>query len=147
MTKNLYFQPKSFLALLQTFLALCDWLQIATYQTNPGISRVLFWVLNFENLYFFGYWSQLLYFFGLSDKSCILKYFIFSTVFFGFQFYSPSASIIMGLHYYHIMLDFCEMNSVFEGIFWVLLFGKYFLRGFLLVAKYFLGSFRNTQLR
>ena len=45
----------------------------------------------------------------------------------------------MGLHYYHIMLDFCEMNSVYEGIFWVLLFGKYFLGGFLLVAKYFLG--------
>ena len=36
------------------------------------------------------------------------------------------------------MLDFCEMNSVFEGFFRVLLFGKYFL-GFLLVAKYFLG--------
>ena len=32
------------------------------------------------------------------------------------QFYSPGASIIMGLHYYHIMLDLCEMNSVFEGI-------------------------------
>ena len=42
------------------------------------------------------------------------------------QFYSPGASIIMGLHYCHIMLDFCEMNSVFEGIFRVLLFGKYF---------------------
>ena len=41
----------------------------------------------------------------------------------------------MGLHYYLIMLDFCEMNSVFEGIFRVLLFGKYFL-GFLSVAKY-----------
>ena len=62
------------------------------------------------------------------------------------QFYSPGASIIMGLYYYHIMLDFCEMNSVFEGIFKVLLFGKYFL-GFLLVAKYFFGSFRKTQLR
>ena len=24
--------------------------------------RSIFWVLNFENLYFFGYWSQLLYF-------------------------------------------------------------------------------------
>ena len=28
------------------------------------ISRVLFGVLNFENLYLFGYWSQLLHFFG-----------------------------------------------------------------------------------
>ena len=35
--------------------------------------------------------------------------------------------MIMGLHYYHIMLDFCELNSVFKGIFRVLLFGKYFL--------------------
>ena len=25
--------------------------------------------------------------------------------------------MIMGLHYYHIMPDFCEINSVFEGIF------------------------------
>ena len=44
----------------------------------------------------------------------------------------------MGLHYCHIMLDFCEMNSVFEGIFRVLLFGKFFL-GFLSVAKYQFG--------
>ena len=29
---------------------------------HTGISRVSFWVLNWENLYFFGYWSQLLYF-------------------------------------------------------------------------------------
>ena len=89
-------------------------------------------------------------FFGFSDKSCILKCFIFSTVFFGFQFYSPSASVIMGLHYYHIMLDFCEMNSVFEGIFWVLLFGKYVFggrEGASVSGKVFFGSFRNTQLR
>ena len=52
----------------------------------------------------------------------------------------------MGLHYYHVMLEFCEMDNVFEGIFRVLLYGKYFF-GFLLVAKYFFGSFRNTQLR
>ena len=58
------------------------------------------------------------------------------------QFYSPGASIIMGLHYYHIMLDFCEMNSVLEGIFRVLLSESTFFLGgggFLLVAKYFLG--------
>ena len=42
----------------------------------------------------------------------------------------------MGLYYYHIMLDFREKNSVFEGIFWALLFGKYFF-----------GLFRNIQLR
>ena len=75
---------------------------------------------------FFEYWSQLLYFFGLLNKNCILKCFIFSIVFLGVQFYSPGASIIMGLHYCHIMLDFCDMNSVFEGIFRVLLFGKCF---------------------
>ena len=44
------------------------------------------------------------------------------------------------------MLDFCEMNSVFEGILGLLPFVKYFL-GFLLVARYILGSFRITQLR
>ena len=32
----------------------------------------------------------------------------------------------MGLYYCHIMLDFCEMNSVFEGIFRGLLFGKHY---------------------
>ena len=82
---------------------------------QTGISGVFCWVLNFQNLYFFGYWSQLLYFFGLLNKSCILKCFIFQQ-YFWVQFYSPGASIIMGLYYYHIMLDFCEMN-VFEGIF------------------------------
>ena len=65
--------------------------------------RSIFRVLNFENLYFF--W--------LLNKSCILKRFILSKVFFN----SPGASIIMGLHYYRLMLEFREMNSVFEGIF------------------------------
>ena len=55
-------------------------------------------------------------FFGLSNKSCTLNRFMFSAVFFGVQFYSPGA-LIMSLHYYHVMLDFCEINSVFEGIF------------------------------
>ena len=72
----------------------------------------------FRESVFFGYWSQLLYFFfwggGVLNKSCIS---IFLTAFFWVQFYSPGASVIMGLHYYHIMLDFYEMNSVFEGIF------------------------------
>ena len=119
-------------------------MDLAYLQT--GISGVFFWVLNFENLYFFGYWSQLLYFFGLLNKSCILKCFIFSTVFFCVQFYSPGVSMIMGLHYYRIMLDFCEMNSVLRVFFRVLLFGKYFL-GFSVSGKVFFGSFRNTQLR
>ena len=41
----------------------------------------------------------------------------------------------MGLHYCHIMLDFCEMNSVFEGIFRVLFFGKYYFFGFSVGGK------------
>ena len=44
----------------------------------------------------------------------------------------------MGHHSYHITLDFCEMNSVFVGIFRVLFFGKYFL-GFSLRGKVFFG--------
>ena len=38
-----------------------------------------------ESVYFW-YWSQLVYFFGLLNESCILKCFIFSTVFFGSSF-------------------------------------------------------------
>ena len=60
---------------------------------------------------------------------------MFSIIFLGVQFYSPNASIIMGLQYCHIMLDFCEMNSVFEGIFWVLFFGKFFFGGFSVGGK------------
>ena len=75
--------------------------------------RSIFGGFEFQESVFFGYLSQLLYFFGLLNKSCILKCFIFSTVFFCVQFYSPGASIITGLYYYRIMLDFCEMNSVF----------------------------------
>ena len=41
---------------------------------------------------------------------------IFNSIFW-VQFYSPGASIIVGLHYHHVILDFCEINSVFEGIF------------------------------
>ena len=70
---------------------------------------------------------------------------IFNSIFW-VQFYSPDGSIIMGLHYYHIMLDFCEVNSAFEGIFRVFLFGKYFV-GFFVGGKVLFGSFRNTQLR
>ena len=42
----------------------------------------------------------------------------------------------MDLHYHHIMLTFCEMNSVFECIFRVLLYGKYFF-GFSVRGKVF----------
>ena len=87
---------------------------------------VFFWVL-VKAPVFFG---------GLLNKRCILKCFICSTVLFWFQFYSPGVSIIMGLHYCHIMLDFCEVNSVL-GVFLGFYFLKSFFFGFLLVA--FLG--------
>ena len=51
----------------------------------------------------------------------------------------------MGLHYYHMMLEFREMNSFLRVFFRVLLFGKYFF-GFSVNCKVFLGLFRNTQL-
>ena len=90
---------------------------------------------------------------GLLNKRCILKCFICSTVFFWFQFYSPGASIIMGLHYCHIMLDFCEVNSVLRVLFRTLLSESIFFGGgegggeFSVSGKAFLGSFRNAQLR
>ena len=53
------------------------------------------------------------------------------------QFYAPGTSVITVLHCYHIVLNFCQMNSIFGGYFFrVLLFGKYFL-GVLSVAKHF----------
>ena len=78
---------------------------------------------------------------------------MFNSIFW-FQFYSPGASIIMGLHYCHIMLDFCEVNSVLR-VFLGLCFRKvcccFFLGGgeggFSVSGKAFLGSFRNAQLR
>ena len=98
---------------------------------QPGIRGVYFWLLN----YIFCVLVTAAVFFGLLNKNCILKCFIFAMVFLGVQFYSPGASIIMSLHYCHIMLDFCKMNSVFEGIFRVLLFGKYFFFGFSVGGK------------
>ena len=61
---------------------------------------------------------------------------IFNSIF-CVQFYSPSASIIMGLHYYH-MLDFAKLIVFLKEFFWVLLFGKYFF-GFSVSGKVFLG--------
>ena len=57
------------------------------------------------------------------------------------QFYAPGTPV----HYYHIMLNFCQVNSVFRGYFLGLCFLKslfFFLGGggILLVAKYFSGS-------
>ena len=41
----------------------------------------IFWVLNFDNMYFLGYCSQLLYFLGMLNKSCISECLILSAVF------------------------------------------------------------------
>ena len=40
---------------------------------HTGISGVFFWVLNFENLNFFGYWSELLYFLGCQTNAVLLS--------------------------------------------------------------------------
>ena len=58
----------------------------------------------------------------------------------------------MGLHYCHIMLDFCEVNSVLRVFFRILLSESIFFGGggeggFSVSGKAFLGSFRNAQLR
>ena len=65
---------------------------------------------------------------------------IFKSIFW-IQFYVPGTSVITVINYYHIVLSFCQMNSVFflGGYFFrVLLFGKFFL-GVVSVAKYFFG--------
>ena len=61
---------------------------------------------------------------------------IFNSIFLGSSFIHQVASIIMGLHYYLIVLDFYEMNSVLRVLFRVLLFGKYFF-GFSVSGKVF----------
>ena len=55
--------------------------------------------------------------FWVVKKSCILKCFIFSTVFFLGPVLFTKCFSIRVLHYYHIMLEFCGMNSVSEVIF------------------------------
>ena len=72
--------------------------------------------MNLENLYFFGTGHSCCIFWLLNKKLYFKVFHIFNTIFW-VQFYSPGGSIIMGLNYYHIMLDVCEMNSIFEGIF------------------------------
>ena len=55
------------------------------------------------------------------------------------QLYAPDTSVITVIHYYHIVLNFCQMNSVYGGYFFrVLLFGKYF-GGCFVSGKVFLG--------
>ena len=88
------------------------------------ISGALFGVLNFNNLYFWEYWSQLPYFFKV--------FHIFNSIFLGpVLFTRRFNNHCSPLLSYHIMLDLnCEMNSVWEVVlFRILLFGKYFFGG------------------
>ena len=68
--------------------------------------RRIFLGFEFWESVFFWVLVRAAVFLGLLNKRCILKCLIFSTVFFWVQFRSLGASVIMGLHYYHIMLDF-----------------------------------------
>ena len=66
-------------------------------------------------------------FFGLLNKSCILKCFIFSTVFLGPVLFTRCFSNRGSPLLSYIMLYFCKMNCVFECIFafWKLFFGVF----------------------
>ena len=65
-----------------------------------------FWVWNFEVLYFFGYWLQLLYFLGSVKKCCILKGFRFFVVFFWVQILVFNNNLPFGIN---LMLKFCKV--------------------------------------
>ena len=80
------------------------------------------------------------------NESYILKCSIIINSIFWVQFCPPGSSIVIDLHYYHIMLYFCEMNSVSEGIFFGFAFWKVsFLSS--VSGKVFFGSFENAQMR
>ena len=64
---------------------------------------------------------------------------IFNSIFW-VQFYAPDTSVITVLHYYHIVLNFCQIDSVFAGYSVGFCFSKCIFLGVLSVAKYFLGS-------
>ena len=79
--------------------------------------RSIFLGFEFRKSVFFWVLLTAAVFFGLLDKCCIFKCFIFLTVFLEVQFSAPGASVIKVLHYYHTVLNFCQMNSALEGIF------------------------------
>ena len=71
----------------------------------------------FRNLYFFGTVHGCCIFLGLLDKCCIfLRFHIFNSIL-RVQFYAPGTSVITVVHYYHIVLNFCQMNRVSGGYF------------------------------
>ena len=65
------------------------------YDFTDKYQRSIFWGFQFQESVFFGGTGHSCCIFGLLNKSCVLKCFIFSTVFFLVQFYSPGASVIM----------------------------------------------------
>ena len=82
----------------------------------------IFLGFEFQKFVFFCTQLTAAVFFGLLDKCCIFKCFISVSVLFWLKFYVPGTSVITVLHCYHIVLNFCQMNSVLEGF----AFAKYF---------------------
>ena len=113
---------------------------------QAGISGVLFWVLNFENLYFLGTGHSCCIFMGSQINDIFLSVLCLERYFYA-QFYSPGTSANTALHYYHLVVNFRKINCVLRGYFLEFHFSESIFLGFLSVAKYFLGLFRNTQLR
>ena len=64
---------------------------------------------------------------------------IFKSIFW-VQSYAPSTSVITVLHYYHIVLNVCQINSVYRGYFLGFCFLESIFWDVLSVAKFFLGS-------
>ena len=101
--------------------------------------RSIFLGFEFQESAFFWVLLTVAVFFGLLDKCCIFKCSIFLTVFFGVQFYAPGTSVITVLHYYRIVLNFCNEQGFWRVLFRVLLFGKYFM-GCSVSGKVFFGG-------
>ena len=71
--------------------------QLSIFLSFEFRKSVFFWVLLTAAVFFWAF---------------IFKCSIFLTVFFGVQFYAPGTSVIMVLHYYCVVLNFCQMSSV-----------------------------------
>ena len=79
--------------------------------------RSIFLSFEFQKSVFLGALLRAAVFFGLLDKRCIFKCFIFLAVYFWLKFYTPGTSVITVFHYDQIVLNFCQINSVFGGYF------------------------------
>ena len=92
-----------------------------------GDQRCILGALNFENLYFV--WTgDNCRLWGLANKYCIFGCLYFQK-YFWVQFCQAGISVNTVFHYYHIVLNFWQMNRVQE-------MEMYFLVGFLSVAKW-----------